>query len=299
MEVVVFGAGSLGSLIGGVLAREHAVTLVGRDPHMSTVERDGLCVTGAESFVSHPAATTDGEGLGAELAVVTVKAYDTRDAAAALATGSYEAVLSLQNGMGNEAVLADHLEVPVIAGVTSHGALLREPGQVDWTGRGEIALGAWRPRETPHLARIVDVLADTGLEPRVPEDIRAELWRKLAVNTAINPVTAMARVRNGAVQAGSAGELAGDAARETAHTATAEGVELDPAAVVDRTRSVAEATADNRSSMLEDVLAGQRTEIDQLNGYVVDRAAENGLTVPVNQALTTLVRTWEAGQDLR
>lgn len=299
MEVVVFGAGSLGSLVGGLLARSNDVTLVGRDPHMAAVREGGLRVTGVKSFGCQPAATTDGESLAADLAVVTVKSYDTPAAAAALATGRYDAVCSLQNGMGNEEVLADRLGWPVLAGATSHGARLREPGVVEWTGRGEVVLGGWRPAETTEVERVAEAFAAAGLDPRVVEEIRQELWLKLAVNAAINPVTALARLPNGAVREGAAAVVAQSAARETARVAQADGIDLAEPDAVDRLMTVAEATAVNRSSMHEDVGGGDRTEIDQINGYVVDRAADHGLDVPTNRTLTALVRAWEAGTGLR
>lgn len=297
MEVVVFGAGSLGSLVGGLLARTADVTLVGRDPHVAAVRDDGLRVSGIEKFVVHPDATTDGEGLAGDLAVITVKAFDTPVAARALATGDIGAVLSLQNGMGNEDVLADHLVCPVLAGTTTHGALLRDPGHVEWTGRGEVVLGGWRPSETPRIEQTATAFDAAGLRPQVEPDMRYQLWLKLAVNAAINPVTALARVRNGALRSGPAADLAQQAAREVASVARANGVDLADATATERARSVAEATAENRSSMYEDVASGSRTEIDHINGYAVERAPETGL--PVNGVLTALVRAWEGGQGLR
>lgn len=297
MEVVVFGAGSLGSLVGALLARVHDVTLVGRDPHVSAVREAGLRVSGVDSLESRPAVTTDGEGLAADLAVVTVKAFDTPTAARALATGAHDAALSLQNGMGNEDLLADHLDAAILAGTTTHGALLRGPGHVEWTGRGEVVLGGWRPAETPMVGRVAEAFDVAGLEPRVEPDMRSALWQKLAVNAAINPVTALAEVPNGALRSGPAAELAREAAREVAAVARAADVELAEAAAVDRVDAVADATAENRSSMFEDVATGARTEIDQINGYVVDHAGD--VAVPVNRALTALVRAWEAGRGLR
>jgi 2-dehydropantoate 2-reductase len=299
MGIVDIGAGRRGGVVGGLLTRVHDVTLVGRDPHMRAIREHGLQVTGVEAFDCHPEVTTDGEGLAADLGVVTVKSYDTASAADALATGRFDAVLSLQNGLGNETVLADRLDCPVLAGSTSHGAMLREPGHVEWTGRGEVALGAWQPTETPEVGRVAAAFDDAGLDPRVVEDARAELWLKLAVNTAINPVTALARLPNGAVRSGPPATLARTAARETARVARAEGIDLPDDDTVDRVMAVAEATAENRSSMHEDVVAGHRTEIDQLNGAVVDRAADHGLEVPVNRVLATLVRAWEVGAGHR
>ena len=105
MDICVFGAGSLGSLVGGLLAREHAVTLVGRDPHVATVATEGLDLTGVLSETVHPDAGTTPPDR-ADLAVVTVKAFDTAAAARTLADCDLDCVLSLQNGLGNEATLA-------------------------------------------------------------------------------------------------------------------------------------------------------------------------------------------------
>jgi 2-dehydropantoate 2-reductase len=92
MKVVVFGAGSLGSLLGGLLAREHDVTLIGRDPHVTAIRESGLRVEGAFEATTTPTATTDGTGLSGDVALVTVKAFDTEDAADALASGAFDAV---------------------------------------------------------------------------------------------------------------------------------------------------------------------------------------------------------------
>ena len=301
MDIVVFGAGSLGSLVGGVLARNpaHEVTLVGRDPHVSAVSASGLELTGALEATVTPSATTDGRELAADLAIVTVKAFDTAAAAETLATGDYDAVLSLQNGMGNEAALAARLEVPVLAGTASYGAVLEEPGVVRCTGIGEIVLGARDGGRSERADRIGAAFTATGLETTVADDMPRRLWEKLAVNAGINPVTALARTENGAVLAAEGNDLARAAARETARVARACDVGLSNREAVAALESVADDTAANTSSMHQDVLAERRTEIDAINGYVVDRADEQGLEVPTNRTLTSLVRTWERERELR
>jgi 2-dehydropantoate 2-reductase len=299
MDVVVFGAGSLGSLIGGVLAREHAVTLVGRDPHVTAVQESGLVVDGALEAAVTPDATTDGRDLRADLAVVTVKAFDTREAARQLSTGSFDAALSLSNGLGNEAVLAERLDCAVLAGTATYGAVLREPGRVECTGVGEVTLGPPDGGESPTADRVGEAFDRAGIETTVAADVPHLLWEKLAVNAGINAVTALARVENGAVLSGDANDLARSAARETARVARAEGVEVTAREAVGAVESVAEATADNTSSMLQDVRDGRRTEVDAIHGYVVDRAGERGLEAPVNRTLAKLLRALEAGRDLR
>jgi 2-dehydropantoate 2-reductase len=298
MDVLVFGAGSLGSLVGGRLARAHEVTLVGRDPHVSAVRADGLRITGVESLGVSPMATTDAAGASADLAVVTVKAYDTETAARTLATGDYGAVLSLQNGMGNEDVLASHVDAPVLAGTATCGARLVDPGHVEWTGRGTITLGAWRPADdTATVERVASAFRAADLPTEVVTDVRRQLWEKLAVNAAINPVTALARVENGALTERPLSDLARAVAVETAAVARADGVDLDDATTREAVEAVARETARNRSSMYRDVARGRRTEIDAINGYVVDRAAATGESAPINRALAALIRGWEAGVD--
>ncbi|PSP89810.1 2-dehydropantoate 2-reductase [Halobacteriales archaeon QS_4_69_34] len=289
MEIVVFGAGSLGSLIGGLLAREHRVTLVGREPHVGRVRESGLRVAGTFDLTTHPDARTDAPE-SADLALVTVKAFDTPAAAEALAGCDLDSVLSLQNGVGNEATLAARLD-GVLAGICTYGAQLVGPGEVACTGVGEVALGPPGGGSSAAADRVGETLRAGGIETTVATDIPRRLWEKLAVNAGINPTTALARVPNGALHDGPVREVAAEAARETARVARGRGVDLGEEDAVAALDDVVAATAENSSSMLQDVLAGQPTEIDAINGSVVEHA---GRPVPVNRTLAGLVRAWEA-----
>jgi len=296
VDVIVFGAGSLGSLVGGLLAREHDVLLVGRNPHADRVASDGLRVTGAFDLDVRPDAVTAlPPDARADLAVVTVKADDTPDAAAALADCTLDGALSLQNGLGNEARLADALDCPILAGTCTYGAVLQAPGHVECTGVGEVVLG---PREGGSSALADDVgaaFARAGIETIVAADMPYRLWEKLAVNAGINATTALSRVENGALLAGPAGDVAAEAARETARAARAAGVDLADGDAVTAVERVAEATAANTSSMYQDVRDGRRTEVDAINGYVADALDD----APVNRTLAGLLRAWERARGLR
>jgi 2-dehydropantoate 2-reductase len=294
MDVVVFGAGSLGSLVGGLLARAHDVTLVGRDPHVGRVREAGLRVTGAVEATVHPDAHTE-PPAGADLAVVTVKAFDTAEAADALAGCELGCCLSLQNGMGNEATLAAALDVPVLAGTCTYGARLTEPGVVACTGIGEVVLGARDGGPSESAERAGTAFDEAGIETAVAADMPLRLWEKLAVNAGINATTALARVENGALRDGPAGEVARDAARETARVARDDGIALGDEEAVAAVERVADATAANRSSMLQDVEAGRRTEVDAISGFV----AGYGPSTPVNATAARLLRAWERGRGLR
>ena len=297
MEVLVFGAGSLGTLVGGLLAREHAVTLLGRGAHMAAIRADGLRITEADESTVHPGAVTAVEDAPSpDLAVVTVKSFDTAEAARALARVDPNAALSLQNGMGNEATLADHLSSPVLAGTTTYGARLENPGVVVCTGSGKLTLGPHADAPPSVAERVGSVFRSAGIETVVVDDPRPHLWEKLAVNAGINPVTALARVRNGALLEGPPAEIATAAATETAAVAREHGIDLSEERARAAVREVAEATARNRSSMLVDIADGHRTEIDAINGVVLDRSDR---AVPVNETLAGLVRTWETAMGLR
>lgn len=295
MDVVVFGAGSLGSLVGGLLAADHDVTLVGRDPHISAVQDGGLQLTGAfEREVTLKARYEP--PADADLAIVTVKSFDTETAAATLAPVDLEVALSLQNGMGNEETLGDALSCPILAGTCTYGARLPEPGVIECTGLGDIVLGPHQGGTSTIADQVGDAFATSGFDVSVAADMPARLWEKLAVNAGINATTALARIPNGGLVDGAAGSVAAAAAKETARVAQAHGIDLPEAQAVDRTEAVAAATAANTSSMHQDVLAGKRTEIDAINGYVVAQASE---PVPVNETLTSLVRAWERAEGLR
>ena len=294
MNVVVFGAGSLGSLVGGLLAREHDVTLVGRDPHVRATREDGLRIKGEMAGTVRPAVRTDAPE-SVDLAVVCVKAFDTPGAADALAGVDLEACVSLQNGMGNEATLAGRLDATVLAGTCTYGAMRPDPGVVRCTGVGEITVGARTGGPSRAADRVGGAFEAAGLVTTVAEDMPRRLWEKLAVNAGINATTALARVDNGTLLEGPANAVAVDAAREVARVARAEGIDLAPEAAAAAVERVAAATADNTSSMRQDVAAGRRTEVEAIGGYVLDRADEQGVDVPVNRTLTRLLRAWEAG----
>jgi 2-dehydropantoate 2-reductase len=289
MDILLFGAGSLGSLLGALLAREHQVTLVGRDPHVRAIREDGLTVDGEIVATTRPDARTTVPDA-ADLALVTVKAYDTPDAATALAGCQCETVLSLQNGMGNEATLAAELDAQVLAGTCTYGAKRPEPGRITCTGLGTVVLGDREGGVSERAREVGDAFRAAGIATDVNGEMPARLWEKLAINAGINAPTALAGVQNGALAEGPGHDVAEAAAREAVAVARESGVALDPDAVLEQLDSVIDATAANDSSMRQDRLAGSRTEIDAINGYVVEQADS---PVPVNETLTALLRTWE------
>ena len=286
-HVAIVGAGSLGSLIGGLLSAAQAVTLVGRDPHMHAVAEDGLQITGTADRRVHPETRTTIGGLTADLAIVTVKTYDTAAVAAALCDANVGVVLTVQNGVTNARTLRDKLEVPVLTGTTTMGATLRAPGRVAWLGTGSVHLG---PADAPEAAAVASTLAGAGIETHLIDDVQRMLWRKLAINVAINPLTAVADVPNGMLRDRPLWSIASAATAEAVRVARTVGVRLEQAATQRALWGVLERTAGNTSSMRADVRAGRRTEADALTGHILRVAAASDTPVPLTRTLDAAVR---------
>lgn len=286
--IQIFGTGSLGTLLGALLARGGAeVHLVGREAVVDTFE-DCVRVEGHEDFTARPSVST--EPHPAEVTLVTVKSYDTEEAGSELAgvLDSESTVVSVQNGMGNEEKLEEALEARVLGGTATYGANLNlEEGYIGYTGEGEVVIGDYHGGRSEEAERVADSL--TGLEAEPTDRMDAKLWEKLSVNCAINPVTALTRLTNGEAVRQAEGVMR-SAALEVEGVAHQKGIEIegtDELAV-----EVAHSTADNESSTLQDVRGGRRTEIGALNGYVVENAEETD--VSTNRTLTGLVRAVES-----
>jgi 2-dehydropantoate 2-reductase len=213
---------------------------------------------------------------------------------AALASPDAIAV-TVQNGLGNEAILKSHFGPErTAAGVTAQGATFLGPGQVRHAGRGPTHV-CMSDRNNGRLAPLVEALNRAGLETHLEEEIENLIWSKLIINVGINALTALVGVPNGQLLGSEAtAGLLGELVEEAVKVARALGVRLayeDPLA---RVREVAELTGKNRSSMLQDFDNRRATEIDFINGAVVREAEARGISVPVNRTVTQLIKAVEA-----
>jgi 2-dehydropantoate 2-reductase len=227
--------------------------------------------------------------VGANYAIVLVKSWQTNHAARQLQDCLSEdgIALTLQNGLGNRETLVKHLGAPRVAlGVTTLGANLIGPGQVRPAGEGVTTLSA-QPRLTP----LTDLLRSAGFLIENSPDANALLWGKLVINAAINPPTALLGVTNGVLLARpTARALLAAAAREAAAVAVAQGIALPFPDPVVAAESIARRTADNLSSMLQDVRRGAPTEIDAISGTIVRAGTQTGVATPINRTLWQLVK---------
>ncbi len=295
------GAGAMGCLYGGHLAEagvDVSLVDVWRE-HVDAINANGLHTTGVSGDrVVRVPATTNPETVGrVELVLVFVKSYDTAKAmqGSMPLIGGDTCVLTLQNGLGNLEAIAESVGLGrVLGGTTSHGSTLVGPGEIRHAGVGPTVIGALDRGSRGMAEKVADTFNGAGLLTRVSDDVRGDVWGKVLVNLGINALTALTGLRNGQLlEVPELRRLMRLAVEEGMSVATADGVNLAPIDHVAHVYEVAEATATNRSSMLQDVERGRRTEIDALNGAVVGLGERLGVETPVNRALTALVKGQE------
>ena len=298
MNFAVFGSGALGSWLAARLSSAgEAVTVVGTwREGLDAIARDGVRVEEAgHSFVARPAVAHLHDRIDAADAVlVLVKAHQTASVAAPAARAARPdgRIVTLQNGLGNrERLAAADAGGRVRAGVVVAGVHLVAPGHVSALP-GSITLeGA----PEPPMQRLRASLQAAGLDARLVSDVEPELWRKLAVNCAINPLSALRGLPNGALlEDPEARALMTAAADEVEQVAQARGLALHGAAVM--AAEIASRTAGNRSSMLQDLDRGAPTEIDALCGAVVREGRRLGVATPVNERLWREVEALESAR---
>jgi 2-dehydropantoate 2-reductase len=286
MRVFLFGTGAMACHFAVRLSSVSDVTLLGTwTEAIETIRRQGiLCEDEHERRTVRIRAEYLGSDLApADLAIILVKSWQTQSVAPHLAKYlTREGIaISLQNGLGNLELLGS----AAFPGSTAEGATLLEPGYVRAGGSGPTYMVA--PEWVIRLVRA------TGLECHAcsPDEANSLVWGKLTISCGINALTALLRIPNGELlKLPSAGDLMIRAAAECAAVAETKGIRLpfaDPAAHV---REVAEKTATNRSSMLQDVLRGARTECDAINGAIAAEGKRLGVPTPVNETLWQLVR---------
>lgn len=305
-HIVVVGAGAVGSFFGAMLARAgHRVTLIGRPAHVQAIQSKGLQLELAKSAgvetVRMPATTDFAVLATADLVLLCVKATDTEMAAQSMAAvvPPHAIIMSLQNGVDNAARIASTLPNPVIPTVVYVATEIAAPGCVKHHGRGELIIGTMQPsrldRATASLADIV-VLFDRAQVPvRLSPDVMTDLWSKLLVNCVLNAISGLTQTSYGALSAVQAIQTTQTAlVREVVAVARADGTHLDEFAAMQAVQNVCNTMANQKSSTAQDMARRKTSEIEHLNGFVVQRGLALGIPTPLNQALYALVKLVES-----
>jgi 2-dehydropantoate 2-reductase len=298
MRICIVGCGAVGSLFAANLAQLEDVEVWAYDAsreHVDAINANGLRLTGAGEVVGRLRATTDAQELPeCDFGLVVTKAMHTEPAIAATAHAfANGSVGTVQNGIGNEEVLARHV-ARVIRGTTFPAGKLVEPGHVQWDVKGDTTLGPFEPQPAPFadVERLADACTRAGMPTHAVADARGPQWRKVIFNASTNPIGALTGLTHGRVcERPDLRALVSGLVDEGKAVAAAQGITLDsdPEALIDHAAKP-EVAYDHKASMLQDVEARRMTEIDFLNGGIVRFGREHGVPTPLNEAIWALVK---------
>lgn len=306
LRMAILGAGALGATFGFLLADSGVdVTLVDVDQRkIAALTEEGVTLVWPDGTrrTRHIPATTDPTTVGpVDLVQISVKGYHTRSAAelARPLLGERTYVLSLQNGLLNLEAIADVVGIArVVGGVTAHSAMPLTATVIRYNGGlGGIDLARFDGTDDPGLARVVAMFTGVGFPTHlIAGDVRAPMWKKLLANTSTNPVAAITGMTGYELRdSPAASALIRALADETAAVAKANGIRFDVIdAAGDFVIRTLDFVGDNKVSMLQDIEAGRRTEVDNLNLAVVAEGERLGVATPLNWAIGQLVRALES-----
>lgn len=300
MKICVIGCGAVGSLFAAHLAKAGVAEVWTYDvwkEHIAAIHQQGLRLSGAADFTVQVNATSDRRDLPrCDYGIVATKAIHTAQAIsqAAHAFDEHSAVVSVQNGVGNEEIIAEHVKW-VIRGTTFPAGHVIRPGHIGYDIKGDTWIGPFEPSAAP-MAKVKELAAlmtSSGMNTIALEDARGAQWMKLIFNASTNPVGALTQLDHGtATRFRSTGELFEELIAEGEAVARKLGIKLhgDPHELV---KKGADAPGKHKASMLQDVLAKRETEIDFMNGAIVEWGTKVGVPTPLNKALWQLIKGLE------
>ncbi|MCD6434857.1 MAG: 2-dehydropantoate 2-reductase [Clostridiales bacterium] len=301
MKIAIIGAGAMGSLYGGKLCNagnEVFLVDIWKD-HVDKINNEGLTMLeNDKEIISHPIAVTEAKGIGiVDLAIIFVKSIHTGDAVknSSAILGENTLVLSLQNGYGNIEKIADYVkEENIIAGTTAHGATMIGPGYINHAGSGVTHIGLVTGKLNSRVEEVADIMKKAGFNTDVSVKVMELIWAKLIINVGVNALTAILKIKNGQLlDYKESLEMMRDAVTEAVEVAKASGIVFDLEEVFEGVVDVARKTGQNKSSMFQDVLKSRKTEIEMINGAIVNEGNKYGVATPINGMLVNLIKVIE------
>jgi len=303
MEQVIYvlGAGSLGLLYATRLARTGKTVCLLVKPSHALALNLGITLREGEADLAKRVFVRVRSEPSSEIKIQQL-ILATKAGQAAKALKNWQAcltddaeILMLQNGMGSQAEVADLLtpQQTLLAASVTEGAYLEKPGAVVHAGKGKTQLGRWSGAAKNAAARWTSRLTIAGLIAEVVEPIRPVLWHKLAVNSVINPLTAVNGIENGALASREYKPQVEALCAELLQVFKRLGIEEPEGGLVNRVEQVILSTAANRSSMLQDITAGKKTEIDYITGTLLKAAKALKLELKTHQTLYSAVKEAE------
>lgn len=309
MKIAIIGSGAMGSLYGGILAEAgnevHLIDIF--EEHINKINEFGLCIVkdGKERYIKNISATKDPNEVGkVDLAIVFVKSTITDIAVKQNSTVLDEntTVLTLQNGLGNIEKINQEIDrEQIIAGTSTNGASMIEPGKINHAGNGGTVIGEIDGAITERIKTLEKLLNISELGPAETSDnIMGIIWNKLIINAGINPLTAMTGLKNGEVLENEESlHLLEKLVKEAIEVAKAQNIKLG-FNDTEKVKEVCRATAGNTSSMLSDIKNKRKTEIMNINGAIARIGKKYNIETPVNEVFTNLVllreKTYSTGR---
>jgi len=300
MKICIIGCGAVGSLFAAHLAKAGEAEIWAYDvwkEHTDAIRANGLRLSGAADFTVRLNATSDAKDLPrCDYGIVATKAIHTGSAIAQVAHifDENSAVCSVQNGVGNEEIIAEHVK-HVIRGTTFPAGHPIAPGHIGYDIKGDTWIGPFEPTNTPMtmVEELAGLMTRSGMNTVALKDARGAQWTKLIFNASTNPVGALTLLHHGAATRFSpTGHLFNDLMVEGETVAKKLGIELhgDPRTLVQKG---ANAPGKHRASMLQDVLAKRQTEVDFMNGAIVSWGEKIGVPTPLNRTMWALIKGLE------
>ncbi len=306
MKIAMMGAGGVGGFFGGRLARAgYDVTFVARGAHLEALRRDGLTIENeaqGDIHVPKVRAVGDPAEVGpADIVILSVKLWDTEDAARAIApmVTPSTAVLSLQNGVIKDDILRRHFApAQVMGGVAYVASYIARPGVIHQTGTMQrIIVGEYDGRASERARFLHEALLASGVKAELSSDIRRAIWEKYAFLVGLSGSTATARTTLGPIRSNPRSRaFLQDLIRETVAVGRAQGVTLAEDFADDRMRFADTLPADMTSSMHHDLERGNRLEVAWLSGGVVQLAEAVAVPTPMNRAVWAILAPHAEGR---
>jgi len=301
MNIAIVGPGAVGILFGTMLIQsgQKVWFLDHNKQRIELIQKNGISLESKDKVYTNKVQITDQVSnlTDIDLFIICVKSYDTKEAAKNIESiiKDKALALTLQNGIGNVEIISEILgQERVIGGVTNQGANVISFGKVRHAGFGETVIGKIDGKVSACLRDVREVLNKAGFNTRVSKDIKSLIWSKLIINVGINALTAITRLRNGQLlDFEGTRNILRKAVSEAVKIAKRKRIKLIYDDAIEKTEAVCEATAQNISSMLQDVLRNKKTEIDFINGAVVRQGQSLGIPTPVNSTLLDLVKSIE------
>lgn len=306
MKIVIVGAGAMGSVFGACLAESgcETVLLDVRADVVQAIEASGITVRRDGSERRVPVrATADVASVGrVDAAIILVKSFHTRAAAESIRpiVDFSTIVATLQNGIGNAQILAEIYDPrQIVQGVTAESGTSLGPGVVDHPGNAATYLGPVAGDSLAASERLAQVLRAAGFDAQATPAIETEIWKKLIVGASTLPAPALLGMACGPLmRQPHMHQLVNETAREVVAVAQALGHAIDAEERIAYIHELLMAVEDAKGSMVQDIAAGRRTEIDMINGGIVSAAEAYGVPVPINRTLVALVKGWESLRGL-